>query len=356
MKTNVTELGGSEVRIDVILEAQQVEKYREEVTHELSHELEIDGFRKGKVPHDVAIKNLDPMKIYEEMAHHAIWSSYAEVLKDTNVQAIGTPSVAITKITPDSPLEFSITTAVMPLLTLGDYKDIAKKVAREQSLGDTVSDNELNEMLLNLRKMRAQEDLTKKAQESETEAPSWSDINEEDLPAIDDEWISSIGPFKSVEEFLEKMKSNLQAEKEAKSIDKQRTALIDGILETSQIEVPNLLINYEIDKMMHEFEHSITMTGMSFDEYLTSIQKTRDDYREAWKEQAKKRAQTELMLTQIATLENLTPNEESVRSEVEKIMDQYKDHHHHIDENAVRTYVTTVLSHQRVFEFLESIQ
>lgn len=370
MKINVTELENSEVRIDSVLEAEILEKHRDEVTKELVGELEIDGFRKGKVPHDQAMKYIHPMKVYEEMAHHAIWDAYPAILKETNIQAIGNPSIAITKITDGSDLEFSITTAVMPVIDLGDYKKIAKEVQKEDE-DTTVEQKELDEVILNLRKMRAQGEFSKNEKEnevidadnvdadslgtSESETPSWNDIKEEDLPEIDDAWISTIGPFKTVEEFMDKMKSNLEEEKKAKSIDKRRIALIDGILDTSKIDVPKLLVDYETDKMMHEFEHSIAMTGMKFEDYLASIDKTREDYKEAWYEQAKKRAQTELMLTQITKLENLQPEESKVEEEVKKIMDQYQANPH-IDENAVRAYVTNILSHQGVFEYLETLK
>lgn len=356
MNINVKELENSEVRIDVVLEKEKIEVQREVITKKLISDLEIDGFRKGKVPVDRALKTLDPMRIYEEMAQEAIWENFAAILKESKVQAIGRPSISITKITEGSDLEFSLTTAVMPTVTLGDYQSTAKNTKIDEA-DLTVTQEEIDEVILNLRKMKAQSDFKQKQKDSDNPdevAPSWNDIDEKDLPEIDDAWVTTLGAFANVDEFMEKMKDNLKEEKKAKALDKKRIALIDGILENSKITLPQMLVDYEIDKMMHEFEHSIAMTGVSFEEYLSSIQKTREDYRAAWQEQGKKRAQTELVLTEIAKVENLNPDEAKIEEEVTKIMEQYKNQTG-IDENSVRSYVSSVLSHQAVFEFLESL-
>ena len=131
--------------------------------------------------------------------------------------------------------------------------------------------------------------------------------------------------------------------------------MIDDILEQSEIEVPQMMTDYEVDKMMHEFEHNISMTGMSFDDYLSSINKTRDDYKKEWQPQAHKRAKTELMLNNIAVSESIEPSDEEIQTEVEKIMEQYKNQAG-ISENSVRSYVASVLTHQKVFEYLENLK
>jgi FKBP-type peptidyl-prolyl cis-trans isomerase (trigger factor) len=351
MKTDVKKLENAQVEISVTLPLKDVEKFRDEVEKEAIKNVKIDGFREGKVPKEIAMKHIQPLRVFEEMAQKAISASYVEVLEKTKVKAIGQPQIMITKIAEGSDLEFKIVTAVLPDVKLANYKKIAKdEMKKEMNL--ELDEKEIKLAIDNIRKMRAQQTMSENLKEGEV-AKSWNEIEEKDLPELTDEFVKSVGKFENVEDFKNKIIENLKEEKKARELEKRRIALIDGILEKSEIEVPQMLVSYEIDKMMYEFESNIAMTGMSFDDYLKSIKKTRDDYRKEWAEQGKKRAQTQIMLNEIAKKEKIEVDDKEIEVEVSKIMEQYKDQKN-IDENNVRAYVAEVLTHQKVFEFLEN--
>lgn len=350
MKTELKKLENSEVEIKAVLPIADLEKHRDDVTDEAIKHVKMDGFREGNVPRDMAMKQIQPMRVLEEMAQRAISAAYVDILEKTKVKAIGHPQIMITKIAEGSDLEFTLTTAVLPEIKLGDYKKIAKTIMSEKEEID-ITDAEMKSAIDNIRKMRAQQVLSENT--AEGEAPtSWNDIKDEDMPEVTDEFVKTIGKFENVADFEAKIKENLIAEKTAKATDKKRMTIIDGILEKSEVEVPKMMADYEVEKMMHEFEGNIAMTGMQFDEYLKSINKTRDDYKAEWAEQGKKRAQTQLMLNEVAAQEKIEATDADIEAEVSKIMEQYKDQKN-IDENNVRSYVASVLTHQKVFEFFE---
>jgi FKBP-type peptidyl-prolyl cis-trans isomerase (trigger factor) len=353
MKTEVKKLENAQVEIVVVLPKEKLETYRELVEKEVLANIEVAGFRKGNVPKDIAMKETSPLQLLEQMAQHAISAAYVEILQKEDIKAIGHPEIMITKIAEGADLEFKIVTAVLPEVTLGDYKKVAKEESAKDYSED-VEEKEVEDTILNLRKMRAQKEAMKDIKEGE-EPVSWSDIKDEDLPEVTDEWVKTVGKFQNVADFDTKIRENLVSEKKAKNIEKKRMAIIEAILDASTIEVPDMMIAYELDKMIHEFEGNISMTGTSFDDYLKSINKTRDDYRTEWKPQAAKRAQTQLALNEIANAEKIDPSEEVINAEVLKIMEQYKDQKN-IDENNVRAYVASVLTHQEVFKFLEGIK
>lgn len=350
MKTEMKKLENAQVEITVVLPKEQLESQRNEVEKSFLDNVEVDGFRKGNVPKDIAMKQIAPMQVLEEMAQRAISSAYVDILKKDDIKAIGHPQIMITKIAEGEDLEFKITTAVLPEIKLGDYKKIAKE-ENAKDLDNAVTDAEIKDAIDNLRRMRVQQEMAKDQKEGE-EPISWNDIKDEDLPEVTEEWVKELGKFENVEDFKTKITDNLTKEKEAKNLEKRRIAIIESILEDSEIEVPDMMVDYEVDKMMHEFEGNIAMTGMSFDEYLKSINKTRDDYKTEWRDQGFKRAQTQLMLNDIAATEKIEASDEMIQSEVDKIMEQYKDQKG-IDKNNVLAYVSTILTHQEVFKFLE---
>lgn len=352
MKTDVKKLENSQIEISVVLPKKDLEKYREEVEKEAIKNVKIDGFREGHVPKEKAMKEISSMKILEEMAQRAISASYVEVLEKTKIKAIGHPEIMITKIAEDNDLEFKLITAVLPDVKLGDYKKIAKEEMKKEESID-VTDREIDDAIDNIRKMRAQQTMSENVKEGEV-AKSWNDIKDEDLPELDDEFVKSVGKFENIDDFKKKITENIKSEKEAKNIEKKRIAIIDGILDDkkTELDVPKMMVDYEIDKMMHEFEGNIAMTGMKFDEYLKSINKTKDDYKKEWNDQGVKRAKMQLLLSHIASEEKIEASDEDIEKEVSSILDQYKDQKN-IDGDNVRAYVSQVLTHQKVFEFLE---
>jgi FKBP-type peptidyl-prolyl cis-trans isomerase (trigger factor) len=350
MKTEVKKLENAQVEIIAVLPKETLEKQRTQVEKSLLDNAEADGFRKGNVPKDIAMKNISPMQVLEEMAQQAISSAYVDILQKEDIKAIGHPQITITKIAEEEDLEFKIITAVLPEITLGDYKEIAK-LENVKEISIDVDEKEIKEAINNLRKMRVQQEMAKDQKEGE-EPVSWSDIKEEDLPELNEEWVKTLGKFENIDDFKAKITENLKSEKEAKNSEKRRISIVEAILEKSEIEVPDMMVDYEVEKMMHEFEGNIATTGMAFDEYLKSINKTKEDYKKEWRDQGFQRAQTQLMLNDIAASEKIDVPDETIQSEVEKIMEQYKNQKG-IDENNVRAYVATILTHQEVFKFLD---
>jgi len=123
-------------------------------------------------------------------------------------------------------------------------------------------------------------------------------------------------------------------------------------MEKTNIEIPSVLVEYELDKMMHQMEHDIAMSGMKFDEYLEKIEKTKETLREDWRETGEKRAKMHMIINAIAEEEKISPTKEELETETAKLMEQYKDMKD-IDENNVRMYVAGILTNQKVFDLLE---
>lgn len=324
--------------------------FEKKALKELSDKIDIDGFRKGHVPEDVLVKKIGDMAILEEMASHAFMEAYPAALIEHTVDAIGRPEIAITKIARGEALGFSITTAVMPRITLKDYKKIAQNVMKEQEKVE-IDEKEIEEALLQLRKMRKQSDLAKEAADPK-DVPTINDIEEKDLPELDDEYVQGLGEFKNVEDFKNKLKENMLKEKESQAHEKQRVAMIEALIEKSDAVIPTILADFEVDKIMMQMEHDISMSGMSFDDYLGHIKKTKAEVRAEMMPEGQKRSHMQLLLTHIAHEENIEAPKEQVDAELEKIKAMYEDHKEY-DEDRARTYVEGMLINQGVFELLE---
>ena len=95
---------------------------------EFSEKVEMDGFRKGKIPEDILIKNIGRGAVLEKMAVIALEKEYPKIISEHKIRAIGRPEITLTKLAENNPLGLKIKTSVLPEITLPDYKGIAKKI------------------------------------------------------------------------------------------------------------------------------------------------------------------------------------------------------------------------------------
>jgi len=172
------------------------------------------------------------------------------------------------------------------------------------------------------------------------------------LPEVNDDFLKEIGEFASVEDLTTRIKENLLKEKTFKAKDKKRTQTLEDIIAASTIEIPQILIDGELDRMKAQFEDDLAQSGITFDDYLGHIKKTEEDLKADWKDTAIKRAKSQIILNTIAKEEGINPEEAMVKAEMEKILSQHKS----AERFRVRMYVETFLTNDLVFKFLEGVK
>ena len=125
MKTSVTELADSRVRIDAEVDAGEVQKGIDRTARELAGEMKVPGFRKGKVPAEMVIQRVGREAVVEETLRAALPEWYERALLSAGVNPVGDPKLDVPSV-PDAgqPLSFSIEVAVRPQAKLGDYRGL----------------------------------------------------------------------------------------------------------------------------------------------------------------------------------------------------------------------------------------
>ena len=344
----VTKLPGSEVELKGEISAEAFEKYRAHAIEHVAEHVEIPGFRKGKAPADVLEKHVSPMAILQEMADHAFNEFYPKMLDEHKIDAIGNPAIQVTKIAAGNPLGFTIRTATIPEVTLPDYKAIAKKEGKK--VAEEISDEELEKAIDELRSMRAKQEEAATENAGEEKKEEGDEKKEIPLPELTDDYVKALGPFENVADFKEKFRTNLKQEKEHREHEKNRLAIIEKILGETKVEVPQLLVEGELNRMLFQMQSDISRMGLSYEDYLKHLNKTEEAIREEFRPDAEKRVKMELAMREIAKKENLSPKEEDIAPQVEALMKQYPG----ADLERARVYITEMLTNDKVFSFLES--
>lgn len=345
----ITKLDKSRVEIIGSISAEVFSSYREKALENINSEITVDGFRKGKVPENILIAKVGEMTILEEMAELAISKIYPEIIIEQKIEAIGQPQINITKLAANNPLEFKITTTVIPEVKLGDYKKIAKEINNKKEESIEITEKEIDDAILRIRRSRA--DHSGHDHEKMTHEEHEKAINES-LPELNQEFIKTIGDFKDMDDFREKIKLSLLEDKKSRAQEKRRIALSDAILEASSIEVPDLLINSETRRIEAQFSDDISRMGVKLEDYLKHAKKTIEDLRKEWLPHAEKKAKLQLILNDIVKIEKINVDAKEIENEVNMILSYYKD----ANKEQAQTYAETVLMNEKVYQFLEGIK
>ncbi len=347
MSHTIKKLEKSRIEIEGELAVDIFEGYRARALEHLGAHIEVDGFRKGHIPVSVLTKHISENMLLEEMAEMALGEHYPKILEDENLDAIGRPQIAITKLAVGNPLGFKITFDTLPKITLPLYKKIAEET-RKEKIDIEVTEKDVEETLLQIRRMRAHEDLHKEGGHSPDDH-SHEPIKDENLPEFNDDFVKTLGMFENVDDFKNKLKENISKEKERESKSTMRLKIAEALLEKTSMDVPQILIDSEIEKMMFRLKTDVENAGIVFPEYLKSISKTEDDIKKEWEADAIKKASLELMIFEIAKEEKMKLDEKEIETEVKAVLLHYPG----ADKMRAQAYVEQVLMHEKVFSLLE---
>ena len=148
-------------------------------------------------------------------------------------------------------------------------------------------------------------------------------IQKKELPEVDDEFAKDVSEFDTLEEYKADIRKKLAEEKEKDAQRAKEDAVINKIIETSEMDIPDAMVDAQIDQMADDFGRRMQSQGLSLEQYFQFTGLTMEKLRDELKPQALKRIQTRLVLEKIAEVEEIQPTEEQVDEEIKKMAEMY---------------------------------
>src|SRR3989339_468748 len=235
---------------------------------EFSEKVEMDGFRKGKIPEDILIKNIGRGAVLEKMAVIALEKEYPKIINEHKIRAIGRPEITLTKLAENNPLGFKVTTSVLPEITLPDYKGIAKKImAKKEEVSEENKAQEKERIRMEI--------LEKATEEIKQDMPKF--LVEEEKDKMAEEIKRNIAQtglkWDDYLKHIKKTEEELKNDWEKDAVKRVKYGLIlDQMTEQEKIEIPAEELEKEAAAMI---EHHKNL-GQNLDKervkhYLTGI-------------------------------------------------------------------------------------
>jgi len=257
MKSVFAKTGDGTITLTVSIPKKTIDEAYQKKVEEFVQNLELKGFRKGKVPRDVALKNLDKSKVYEEVIKTVIPASYIEALKEHNLSPILQPEIKLAKAKEGEDWQFTAKTCEKPRVNLGDYKAEVQKIQGE------------------LKK--------------------------------DQIWV----PGKP-----EKEKEDPQKVRERKL-----ALALEALLKSAKAAIPEIILETEITQRMTKLVDELNKLGLTVDKYLQTKGKTAEQFQAETRAEIEKNYKLEFVLEELADSESITVSAEDLKKVLAEIKD-----------------------------------
>jgi len=385
MKTEIKKLPKSQIEILFEISAGEFQEFIEKATFELGKDLEIEGFRKGKVPKEILEKEIPQEKIFNKAAEMAIRENYFKAISENKIEPISKPEIEI--LPSKEGLIFKAIASVLPEIILPDYKKIASQIKRKEIF---VEEKEIDETLNWLQKSRAkfifENRPAKKGDfvEIEFQSPQieqglkrkdnfilgqghfifgfennlegmipgqekefslkfpenyfqknlagnivnfkvrMSSVQRMELPEINDEFAKNLGKFENLIGLKKGIEEGIRIEKENLASQRIRGEILERIEKEMEGDVPEVLTETEKKRMLEDLKNLVLeRLKIKFEDYLAKIQKTEKELLDSFSNEAEKKVKSALILREISKREKIEASEEEMKIAINEFSKNY---------------------------------
>ena len=383
-----TEKNGNQATVVVEIDKELMESGVNKAYMKARKNIMIPGFRKGKAPRKMIESMYGAHVFYEDGLEEIFPQIYDFAIAGQDFKAIGRPTLKDMQISDDNIVTLTLTTEVYPEVTLGQYKGLevekaeaeasdaqvqaeldrmAENVAstetvdRPAQMGDTVNidfegfdsgvpfdggKGENHDLKLGsgsfvpgfeeqLVGMSAGEekdiDITfpedyhkDLAGKSVVFHVKVNKVTVTLVPEQDDEFAKDVSSFETLEELKADIRAKAIAEQEKQIQSAFETAAVEKAAENTTVDMPEALVERELDSQMERFAYQLQMSGYSMEQYAKMMGGDVNTMRKAFRPTAEKQAKISVTLEKIVEVEGITVSDEEIAAEIDSLAAQYQ--------------------------------
>ncbi len=388
MKATMLSKEKNEVTFKMDFEADEFENAIINAYKATKHQYNIDGFRQGKAPRKLIEAKYGENIFYEDAINQMFSDGYPAALDELKIDPVDRPSADFEKIEAKKGFGVTVKITVAPEIEVKDYKgvkvdkiddsvsdedvskdleamqkrnsrmilverpakegdtvliDYAGFVGEEQFEGGTAERQPLTlgsntfipgfeEQLIGA-VAGEERDVNVTFPEEYHENLAGKDavfkckvheIKETELPEIDDEFAKDVSEFETLEELKTDIRHKLEKIAKDKAEYDTKNAILEKVYEATEADIPEVMVESQIDDMLQEFEQQLRYQGMDLNQYFEYLNKNVDEFREEVRPDAYKKVKTRLVVESVANAENIVPSEEDIEKELAAMAEQYK--------------------------------
>jgi len=288
-KSILAKTATGEIQLTITVPVSRIRETYNQALEEIAQRTEIPGFRKGKAPKELVEEKVGKAEIYERAIQNLVPRLYVEAIEEHHLKPIIAPKVELLKAEEGKDWEIRITTCEKPEIKLGKYKEEIRKALSPAKL--------------------------------------WT-------------------PRK-------KFKRGEKPDSQEDTEDEKTQKVIEKILEITQIVLPKMLIDDEVNRALSHLINQTNSLGLTIDQYLASINKTSEQIRAEYEAKVSDQLKLQFALDEIAEQENIRIEDEEVDDLIKATADETL--RQNLDKPIQREYLRGILRRKKILDFLAKL-
>ena len=387
MSVQVEKLEGNMAKLTVTVGADKVGKALDEAYNKQKNKISVPGFRKGKVPKHMIEKMYGAEVFYEDAMNILIRQEYPVAAEESGLEIVSRPEISVKSFKKGEDMVFDADVAVKPEVTLGEYKGVKISKVDATVTDEEVDEQIERERNSNARTVTVTDRAVQDGDIAVIDYEGFCDgeafaggkdeghaltigshsfidgfedqiighntgdefdvnvtfpeeyhaaelagkpavfkvkvqeIRTRELPELSD--LADDQGFDSVDEFRADVATKLGDRKREKAKREREDAAVKAVIASSQMDIPEPMIDFQLDRMIDDFEARLSQQGLSFAQYIQFSGQTEEKLREQMKPDALARIQGSLVLEAIAKAEDMHATDAEVDAEIENMAKAY---------------------------------
>ena len=370
MKTDVEELSPTRVRLSVEVSFEELKPSLDKAYKEVAQQARIPGFRPGKVPPRVIDMRIGRGAVLSEAVNDALPEFYSKAVQEAEVFTLGQPEVEITQLNDGKELTFTAEVEVRPKFELPDFATLSVTVDNADVSDDDIDEylNNLRERFASLKTAQRpaaegdfttidlsaskQGELIEDAQAtglsyeigsgtmlegldealaglSAGESATFSSelaggaaaeqeadvtvtvqaVKVKELPELDDDFAQLASEFDTLAELRDDTRKQLERVKKLQQATQARDKAVDAVVDAVDIPLPEKFVEHELHHARENIDQQLTQMRTSREDYLTSLEKTEEEFDADLVEQSHRSVKTSFVLDELARTQELSVNQ-----------------------------------------------
>ncbi|MBO5457558.1 MAG: trigger factor [Clostridia bacterium] len=182
-------------------------------------------------------------------------------------------------------------------------------------------------------------------------------LQAKELPELTDEFIKDATGSATVEEYKAKTKERLQKQADRRANDATENSILEAIAANAEAEIPQAMIEREIDSLVQKFEYQLMYQGLKLEDYLDFLKVSLADFRKNYEEQAKKNVMSQLIISHIVKEEKIEATAEEVDAKVAEqaasVGKETEEYKKNMDPRQL-DYISSDIVITKLFDFLKA--
>lgn len=179
------------------------------------------------------------------------------------------------------------------------------------------------------------------------------EIKKKELPEINDEFAKDASEFDTLEDWKKSIREKQEKANESKAKFEMEDAAIETVCKNAKVDIPSGMIETQLDNMEKDISSRLNYQGMTLDQYLQMIGKTKKEFRDENKEQAEKQVKTSLVLEAIMKDAKVEVTEEEIDAKIKEMAEMYGQKEEEVKQNPeLRRYVEESLKSEKTIHYI----